>query len=228
MLRFVVSIAAALAPCVGACDGPATATPVSARVEALLAQHLASNEAGSGSALQVGLRSMHTVPGAPGDLALQGEAVVAGAALAVPVRFEVVLDRASGQLLWVDLRWSESGKPVPSVAGPLPVDPAQPGATALAPRVSAAIAARLAQEFDAQPSAFELGAIELRHPEEGAGHLLAVGRGTTVFVGEASVPTRFSAVFDRASGELLALRYALHGADGDAAQPLEIAAAPTH
>jgi hypothetical protein len=94
--------------------------------------------------------------------------------------------------------------------------------------LTAAIGARLAEEFDAQHSAFELDVIEVRDPAEGAGHVLAVGQGTTVFVGEARVPTRFSAVFDRASGELLALRYALHAVtDPDAGNPLEIAAAPT-
>lgn len=220
MLRLVVPIAAVLAllPAAAACAAPGSTTPFSARVEALIAQHLAGQRGGPAAAvaLQVALRSMHTVPTLAGELSLHGEAVLARAGLDVPLRFEVVLDRASGEAVWVDVRWNEAG------ASGLP-EPSR-----LAPRVSAAIGAQLAEEFDVQHSAFELDAIELLDPAEGNGHVLAVGRGTTVFVGEASVPTRFSALFDRSNGELLALRYALQGAAGTgAADPLEIAAAPT-
>lgn len=116
MFRLVAPIASVLAllPLSGGCvtpDAAGVAAPFSARVESLLAQHLAGGNGASGAvtALQVGVRSMRTLPTSPSDLSLQGEAVLAGVGLNVPVRFVVVLDRASGDPLWVDLRWSESG-----------------------------------------------------------------------------------------------------------------------
>lgn len=231
MFRLAVPIAAVLAllPLSGECGtavAARVAAPFSERVERLLAQHIAGNGAPGAAAFEVGVRSMRTLPTAASDLSLQGEATLAGVGLNVPVHFEVILDRVSGDPLWVDLRWSEAGDATHS--SQTPSGAAAHGTATLASRVSVAISARLAEEFDAQHSAFQLDAMEVRDPAEGAGHVLAIGQGTTVFVGEARVPTRFSAVFDRAGGELLALRYALQAvADPDAGNPLEIAVAPT-
>jgi hypothetical protein len=180
-------------------------------LEALLVQAMRESvlQAAAGATVRAEVVDLRAVPDSLSGIALDAVGrLQIGSGAWIPLRVTAGYDLSRSELAGLRLRPIAAGSP-----------PRNEGVEAsVLDRIDAQVSARLQGEFPEQLR--EVVLVDLASTSGGAAHAAFRGLGWVEFDGEGQAPLKFTAVFDRDSGLLVAFDYSLQVLDAHGEQAL--------